>query len=221
MIELQDIKRTFGKGATQVHALRGVDLKISDGEMIAIMGPSGCGKTTLLNIVGCIDKPTSGEYFLDESDITQYSVSELSRLRNQKFGFIVQDFALIDDYTVYQNVILPIRYSKNKTEKEVKKSVFELLEKLGISDKIKEYPVNLSGGQKQRVAIARALINRPEIILADEPTGALDQKNGQEIMQLFKNINECGQTIVIVTHDLNIAKQCDRIIEMVDGVIVS
>lgn len=219
MIEVKNLKKEFGKAEAKVNALNGINLVINRGEMVAIVGPSGSGKTTLLNILGCIDKPTSGQYILNGKDIAQYTHSEMAIIRNTIFGFIIQDFALINEYTVYQNICLPIRYNKNLKESQKRTDIFTLLETLGISDKANTYPNKLSGGQKQRVAIARALINNPQIILADEPTGALDRKNSDELIMLLREINRSGKTIIIVTHDSNIASQCDRILEVEDGVI--
>lgn len=221
MIELKNVRRVFGSEDTAVNALNGVSLSIKKGKMVAIIGPSGSGKTTLMNILGCIDIPTSGQYLLDGRDVGLCSKKEMAVLRNEKFGFVIQDFALIKYYTVYQNILLPIRYSKKATSEENRDKVEKMLKRLSILDKIDEYPTKLSGGQKQRVAIARALINDPGIILADEPTGALDQKTGQEIVELFREINQLGKTVIIVTHDMNIANQCDEIIKLCDGVCVS
>lgn len=220
MIELKNICRVFGKGDAEVRALNGVSLCIPDGKMVAIIGPSGSGKTTLMNILGCIDTPTSGQYFLDGKDVSLCKGKEMAVLRNEKFGFIVQDFALIKSYTVYQNVLLPILYSKKASAGDKREKVEGLLKRLSIFDKMNTYPTTLSGGQKQRVAIARALINDPGILLADEPTGALDQKTGQEIVDLFREINRQGKTVIIVTHDMKVADQCDEIISLCDGVCV-
>ncbi len=220
MIELKEIERTFGKGEAKVQALNGVDLHIADGEMVAIVGPSGCGKTTLLNIVGCIDKPTGGTYTVDGVDVSRCTGKEQADMRNKRFGFVVQDFALIDEYTVYQNVMLPVKYNRDLSEKTMRPKALDLLKTLGIYEKRNTYPRKLSGGQKQRTAIARAIINDPNIILADEPTGALDQQNGQEIIRLFRQINRTGKTVVIVTHDMNVAGQCDRTVRMLDGRVV-
>ena len=217
MIELRDITRVFSCGKNSVHALNGVTLAIPTGKMLAVTGPSGSGKTTLMNIIGCIDRPTGGQYLLDKQDISTCNARQLARLRNETFGFVVQDFALINDYSVYQNIVLPIRYSNTHSERQRKQAVSDLVTRLGISEKLTAYPQELSGGQKQRVAIARALINDAKILLADEPTGALDQKNGQEILQLFREINSSGKTVLIETHDMNIANQCDEIIKIVDG----
>lgn len=217
MIELRNVSRVFTYGNNSIYALNDVTLSVSSGKMVAITGPSGSGKTTLMNIIGCIDRPSSGQYFLGNQDINTCDSRQLAQLRNKTFGFVVQDFALINDYTIYQNIMLPIRYCKAKTEGQKKQAVSDLAERLGIADKLTAYPPKLSGGQRQRVAIARALINDSAIVLADEPTGALDQKNGQEIMRLFREINSIGKTIIIVTHDMNIANQCDEIINIVDG----
>lgn len=220
MIKLKNIMKTYGKKDNPCHALNGIDLQIEDGDLTAITGPSGSGKSTLLNILGCLDTATSGTYMLNGSSVNDLSPKEKSILRNTQIGFVVQDFALIDKYTVYQNVLLPIQYSK-KNQKNKKETIKRMLTKLEIADKINEYPNNLSGGQKQRVAIARALINSPEIILADEPTGALDQKTGNEVMKLLKDINRQGKTVIIVTHDPKVAGQCNKNIHIIDGKIDS
>lgn len=216
LISLKDIIREYGNKDNTVHALRGVDLLINKGELIAIMGPSGSGKTTLLNILGCLDSPNSGKYFLEGVDITQAKQKELAGIRNSKFGFVVQSFALLDDYTVYENVKIPLDYNKSKV-KNKRLKIKETLKMLDMDEKINKYPTELSGGQCQRVAIARALVNNPDIILADEPTGALDKEMGEQVMNIFKEINKSGKTIIIVTHDLNIASQCNRIINIEDG----
>lgn len=220
MIDIKNITKVYGKKSNQFKALDCISLKIDKGDFIAITGPSGSGKSTLLNILGCLDKPTSGEYFIDDKPVNTLTQKEMATIRNKKFGFIVQDFALIDKYTVYQNVILPIKYN-NKNKADAKKEVNSLLTKLGILSKANEYSNNLSGGQKQRVAIARALINNPDIIFADEPTGALDQKNGLDVINLLKDINNQGKTVIIVTHDNKIAEQCNKRINIIDGKIES
>lgn len=217
LIKLHNIKKTYGKGDGIVNALNGVTLTINKGEMIAIMGTSGSGKSTLLNILGCLDERTSGDYFLNGRNITEYD--NLSLLRNKTFGFIVQYFALIDDYTVYENVLIPLEYSNIKRSLK-KEKIMQMLKNFKIEDKVNKLPRELSGGQCQRVAIARALINDPEIILADEPTGALDKKTSLEIMSVFKQLNEMGKTIIIVTHDVNIADNCKRIINLEDGIVI-
>lgn len=219
MIELKNVSRIFACGNQTTVALDGITLKIPSGKMVAVTGPSGSGKTTLLNILGCIDEPSSGHYYLNRQDVTMFSQRQRARLRNETFGFVVQDFALINDYTIFQNISLPLRYNRAIPVSQKKKDVLAIAERLGIGDKLSTYPPKLSGGQKQRVAIARALINNAAIILADEPTGALDQKNGHEIVSLFREINLNGKTVIIVTHDIGIANQCDVIIELIDGKI--
>ncbi len=214
MIELKDISKIYGKNNTKVEALKNINLEIKKGELVAIVGTSGSGKSTLLNILGCLDSATEGQYYFDGKSITEYNQKELALLRNQKFGFVMQDFALVSDYTVYQNVEIPLIYGKVKRKKEI---IENILTKLGINDKKDVLVTKLSGGQKQRVAIARALVNSPEIILADEPTGALDTATGQMVMDILTKINETGKIVIIVTHDMNIAKQCNKIFEICDG----
>lgn len=219
LISLKHIKKIYGSGDSTVSALNDVSLNIEKGAMIAVMGTSGSGKSTLLNIIGCLDRCTSGEYILNGKNIYNYSSKELANLRNKMFGFIVQYFALIDDYSVYENVVIPLEYAK-VSRKEKKERVKNLLMKLGVEDKIDKLPSQLSGGQNQRVAIARALINEPEIILADEPTGALDRKTSAEIMSILKKLNEEGKTVIVITHDEEIAKKCKQIIRIEDGKII-
>lgn len=215
LIELKNISKQYREETT---ILKGVDLCIEDGDYIALMGPSGAGKTTLMNIMGCLDRATQGEYFIDGNEISDYPEKEKARLRNEKFGFVVQDFALINEMTVYENVRLPLRYRKKRLKKE-REHIESILKSLEIEDKKEIRVCDLSGGQQQRVAIARAIVNSPEIILADEPTGALDQETGREVMEIFSKLNQQGKTIIIVTHDPNIAAKCNRIIKMVDGKI--
>lgn len=215
LIELKNISKQYREETT---ILKGVDLCIEDGDYIALMGPSGAGKTTLMNIMGCLDRATQGEYFLDGNEISDYPEKEKARLRNEKFGFVVQDFALINEMTVYENVRLPLRYRKKRLKKE-REHIESILKSLEIEDKKEIRACDLSGGQQQRVAIARAIVNSPEIILADEPTGALDQETGREVMEIFSKLNQQGKTIIIVTHDPNIAAKCNRIVKMVDGKI--
>lgn len=217
MIELMDICKTYGKKENAVQALRGVCLSIQKGESIAIMGASGCGKSTLLNILGLLDAPTSGSYFLQGKDISQMNEKTRARLRNKTFGFVVQDFALVSRMKVVENVMLPMEYTK-LSRNEKKRRANEILAELGIGSKAGTYPECLSGGQKQRVAIARALVNDAEILLCDEPTGALDTKTTEEIMTIFRRMNaEKKKTLVIVTHDPCVASYCDRVIHMSDG----
>lgn len=215
LIELKNISKQYREETT---ILKGVDLCIEDGDYIALMGPSGAGKTTLMNIMGCLDRATQGEYFLDGNEISDYPEKEKARLRNEKFGFVVQDFALINEMTVYENVRLPLRYRKKRLKKE-REHIESILKSLEIEDKKEIRVCDLSGGQQQRVAIARAIVNSPEIILADEPTGALDQETGREVMEIFSKLNQQGKTIIIVTHDPNIVAKCNRIIKIVDGKI--
>jgi len=221
-IELQKISKIFIQSQDHFYALNSISLSIEKGEMVAIMGTSGSGKTTLLNILGCVESPTDGAYLLNNQAIDKQSPSYLAQVRNRELGFVMQDFSLIDYYTVKRNVLLPLQYVKNrKLRKERESKLPDILEKLKIKQKINEPVMNLSGGQKQRVAIARALINDPEIILADEPTGSLDQRTSTEIIELLKAINqEAGKTIILVTHDPNIADYCNRIIQIEDGKIV-
>lgn len=218
MITLKNICKIYGKKENQFFALKNINLTIEKGELIAITGPSGSGKSTLLNILGCLTEQSDGDYYIDNNLVSNMSIKEKALLRNKKFGFIVQDFALINKYTVLQNVLLPVKYKKGNKSRS-KETAENLLKTLGINSKAKEYPTNLSGGQKQRVAIARALINNPDIILADEPTGALDQKTGTDVLSILKDINKQGKTVIIVTHDPKIADSCDRTINIVDGMI--
>ncbi len=218
-INFSNLTKQFGEGEAKVMALRGIDLDIKKGEMVAIMGASGSGKSTMLNVIGTLDHQTEGEYLFDGKKMNTFKNSELAKIRNRHFGFVVQHFALINDYTVYENIEIPLEYAGIKRA-ERKERIKKVLEKLEISEKVNKRPTQLSGGQCQRVAIARALVSNPEVILADEPTGALDQKTGQQVIDIFKKLNEEGKTIIIVTHDSHIAEQCGRIIKIEDGVIV-
>ena len=203
-----------------VNALKGVSIEIEKGEMVAIQGPSGCGKSTLLHILGCVDYPNKGKYILDDKEVEFGNNTKIAEIRNKKIGFVLQQYGLIGERKVYDNVVLPLIFA-NKNLKKEDKHVDALLDKLGILHLKNTTCDNLSGGERQRTAIARALINSPDIILADEPTGALDSANGQACMDLFKNLNKEGITIVMVTHDSNLASQCKRIIYLKDGVVVS
>lgn len=227
-IELKEIIKIYGTSDAETMALKGISLKINEGEMVAIMGPSGSGKTTLLNVLGCLDNRAKGDYLLKEKLVDKLAGEKLCEIRNKNIGFIFQQFALIEEYTVEENVELPLIYrnlhsnKKDKlSKKEIKARVFKLLESLGIKEHYYKNPSQLSGGQQQRVAIARALVGEPDIIIADEPTGALDQKSGQEVMKLLVDINLKGKTVIIVTHDNNIAAYCKRKIEILDGKIQS
>lgn len=216
MIELINGIKIYGKGSSRVFALNGLSLQIQKGELVALMGPSGSGKSTLLNIIGCIDQLTSGSYLLDGTDIQNFSHMRLAQLRNKRFGFVLQDFGLIDHWTVSKNVEIPISYAK-PSDKKPKERIEQVLNQLQIADKKSELAYRLSGGQKQRVAIARAIVNDPQIILADEPTGALDQKTGREVLNILQKIHQAGKTVIIVTHDPTVAGVCNRVIQIVDG----
>lgn len=219
IIELKDIRKSFFIGNKEIEVLKGINLKIFEKESIAIIGQSGSGKTTLMNIIGCMDKATSGTYLFKGKDITTFNDDELSAIRNERIGFVFQQFHLIPYINALDNVILPTIYS-NKPIDNVKQKAISLLTELGMKDRLYNKPAQLSGGQQQRVAIARALINDPEIILADEPTGALDTKTSLEIMDILTSLNEKGKTIIIITHEPEIAERCKKIIRISDGNIV-
>jgi putative ABC transport system ATP-binding protein len=214
LIIMDTIHKIYHTGEVHTHALRGVSVKIDRGDFVAIMGPSGSGKSTLMNIIGCLDTPTSGKYYLDGYEISNLSDDELAEIRNQKIGFVFQQFNLLPRTTALENILLPQIYSGKKPDPERAK---QLLKRMDLSGKENSFPNQLSGGQQQRVAIARALINNPEIILADEPTGALDTASGEEIMRIFKELNSEGVTIVLVTHERYIAEKARRIIHLRDG----
>lgn len=218
MIKLEKITKIYNAGDLEVRALDGVDLNIEDGEMLAVMGPSGSGKSTMLNILGLMDITTSGNYIVDDTKINELSNKARHVFRKEHISFVFQNFALMSRYTVFENIELPLLARKIK-KADRKKIVEHNMELVGIKELSKKYPSQISGGQQQRCAIARALAAGNDIILADEPTGALDQKTGQEIINIFKKINELGKTVIIVTHDINVANQCKRIINIVDGKI--
>ncbi len=220
MIHLQNICKEFSTETVRTLALQNIDLSISRGEFLAIMGPSGCGKSTLLNIVGTLDRPTSGSYLLNGKEIAGLSTAELTKIRKGKIGFIFQSFNLIDELTVRQNVELPLTYL-NISASERRSRVGELLERMNMSHRVNHYPRQLSGGQQQRVAIARALVTNPDIILADEPTGNLDSKNGIEVMELLTDLNAAGTTVMMVTHSDRDAAYAHRTITLFDGHITS
>lgn len=221
MIELKCVTKSYYKGTSaQINALRNVNLKINKGEMVAVIGASGSGKSTLLNIIGCLDVPDEGECYLNGKQVNNLPQGKLSEIRNKQIGFVLQDFGLMLDRTVYRNLSYPLIFNSNIKSKQFKELSKKALESVGLSSRVNSKCIELSGGQKQRVAIARAIINDPDIILADEPTGALDTKTSEEIMELFKYLNQQGKTVVIVTHDFKIAEQCDRIIKISDGSII-
>lgn len=214
--ELKNIGKIYGKGEASTEALRGIELKIEKGDFWAIIGPSGSGKSTLLNILGCIDVPTSGEYFLNGQLVNKFTNSQLSAARNETISFIFQYFALLNEYTVYENIMLPLNCRKISV-REKKQLVNYYMKRLGIEGLSKKEPTQISGGQQQRVAIARALVTKPDIILADEPTGALDRKTGEEVMKILHEINAEGKTIVVVTHDMEVAKAAKKQFYIEDG----
>jgi putative ABC transport system ATP-binding protein len=218
IIETQNLTKTFGTNGVAVHALRGIDLTVERGEFVALIGPSGSGKSTLMAILGCLDSPTSGTYALEEHRVESLSGSDLAHIRNEKIGFVFQQYNLLPKASVARNVELPMLYA-GIGKKERRERALQLLEKVGIPEKAKTLPGALSGGQRQRVAIARALANRPSLLLADEPTGALDSKTGHEVLELFTDLHRQGHTIMIVTHDLSIAALAQRQVEIHDGLI--
>lgn len=216
MIELKGIKKIYATGDIQVIALGGVDLHVGAGEFVSIMGPSGSGKSTMMNILGCLDTPTAGEYFLDGTDVSKASGNQLAIIRNQKIGFVFQGFNLLPRTTALENVELPLLYA-GVSGKERKQKAIEALESVGLGKRVHHRPKELSGGQQQRVAIARALVTNPAIILADEPTGNLDSHSSEEVMAIFQNLHAQGNTILIVTHEPDIAEYTRRIVRFRDG----
>ncbi|RKY83201.1 macrolide ABC transporter ATP-binding protein [candidate division KSB1 bacterium] len=218
LIELKKIKKIYNMGAEKVHALRGIDLEILPNEYVAIMGPSGSGKSTLMNILGCLDTPTFGTYKFKGTDVSNMNDDQLAEIRNKEIGFVFQTFNLLPRADALHNVELPLIYSGTPSSKR-KKLAEEALEKVGLKDRIHHKPNELSGGQRQKVAIARALVNKPSIILADEPTGNLDSKSGREIMQIMEQLHNMGNTIIVVTHEEHIAAYCKRVIKLFDGFI--
>lgn len=220
MLKIENLTKTYNyKKPNAFTALKDVSLEVEDGEMLAIIGKSGAGKSTLLHIIGCIDKFEKGSYTIDGTDVHSLSDNKLAKIRNEKVGIVMQDFALIDEYSVIENVMIPLNFSKKKLGKP-KELAMKALEKVGIANLAKKPVSKLSGGQKQRVAIARAIVNDPSFILADEPTGALDTKTSSEIMELFTELNKSGKTVIIITHDLTVADKCKRKVEISDGRII-
>jgi putative ABC transport system ATP-binding protein len=219
IIEIKNLRKDYHVGEVTVHALRGVDLKITEGEFVAIMGASGSGKSTMLNILGCLDKPTSGDYLLDGINVNSMNKDSIARLRNSKLGFVFQAYNLLARTTALENVELPLFYNPKVKSRDRKEAAMEALEAVGLTDRMHHMPNQLSGGQQQRVAIARSLVNNPVLILADEPTGNLDTRTSFEIMELFQDLNEKGRTIVYVTHEIDIARFATRNISFRDGKI--
>lgn len=220
LIEIQDLKKTYMLDQVEINALRGINLGIPENEYVAIMGPSGSGKSTLMNIIGCLDNATDGKYLFDGVDVTILNDKQLSAIRNKQVGFIFQSFNLLPRINALQNVELPLLYGGIE-KKERKRMATQALEKVGLKDRMLHKPSELSGGQRQRVSIARALVNNPGIILADEPTGALDSKSGEEIMAIFNQLHNEGNTIIVITHEKEIAAYCRRTIVLRDGLITS
>lgn len=219
LIKIEKINKKHFLGENTLHVLEDIDLEIKLGEFTAIIGPSGSGKSTLMNILGCLDRPTSGEYYLHGKDISNLSDDQLAEVRNKHIGFVFQSFNLLPRISAQENVALPLIYAGVETKERMQQAA-KLLERVGLGDRMHHRPNELSGGQKQRVAIARALINNPSIIMADEPTGNLDSKSSVEIMEIFKELNDSGKTVIVVTHDPEIAEQAKRIITVRDGKLI-
>ena len=220
IIKTENLTKDYETGTQVVSALKGINLSVEKGEFLSIMGPSGSGKTTLMNIIGCLDSPTNGSYYLNEKSVSRLDDDELAKIRNEEIGFVFQSFNLLARNTAFDNVMLPLKYAGISREEAFKRSN-DVLDLLGLASRSKHTPAELSGGQQQRVAIARALVNNPSILFADEPTGNLDSKTGQDVMNIFKDLNTNGQTIILITHEDSIAKQSNRIITIMDGLIKS
>jgi len=218
VVEAVDLFKTYQMGEVEVHALRGLSLKIKKGEVVAIMGPSGSGKSTLMNILGCLDRPTSGKYLLNGENVQDLEGDQLADIRNRQVGFVFQSYNLLSRSTALTNVMMPLRYRRNNGHQDIKQTAEELLVRVGLGDRVTHKPYELSGGEQQRVAIARALVNDPAIVLADEPTGNLYSKSGNEIMELLLDLNkEKGVTLIIVTHDPEVAALTQRTVRLFDG----
>lgn len=220
MIEISMLNKVYESGKdNSFHALKGASLSIKKGEFVGIIGKSGAGKSTLMHILGLIDSPTSGTYFLDGVDVSKLRNGARAKIRNEKIGIVLQDFALMEKFSVYENVSIPLMVGGKKKQTSNKIIIKKILDEIGILELTNKQVSKLSGGQKQRVAIARAMVNEPDVLLADEPTGALDEKTSREIMGVFKELNKKGTTIIIITHDMEVANMCDRVIEIKDGVV--
>ena len=220
IIKTENLTKDYETGTQVVSALKGINLSVEKGEFLSIMGPSGSGKTTLMNIIGCLDSPTNGSYYLNNKSVSKLDDDELAKIRNEEIGFVFQSFHLLARNTAFDNVMLPLKYAGVSKEEATIRSN-NVLDLVGLSSRSKHTPAELSGGQQQRVAIARALVNEPSILFADEPTGNLDSKTGQDVMKIFKDLNKNGQTIILITHEDSIAKQSNRIITIMDGLIES
>lgn len=218
VITMENINKSYSVGSEPLHVLKDISLTVKKGEYLAVLGPSGSGKSTLMNIIGCMDVLDSGSYHLDGVEVENAGEKELTDIRNQKIGFIFQKYHLISTYNVLQNIVMPL-LMRGMSLKEAQDASMDIIEMLGLKERINHKPNELSGGQQQRVAIARALVGRPTILLADEPTGALDVNSGKEVLKLFQNLNDMGNTIVMITHDLNVAKHAKRVVRIVDGEI--
>ncbi len=218
MISMTNVVKEYTTGKVTFKALKGIDLHVNRGDYIAIVGPSGSGKSTLMNLIGCLDVPTDGEYLLDDQPVKKFSANQLADVRNQKIGFVFQAFNLLPYATAYENVEVPMLFART-TGKKRRNRVLELLSRVGLADKVNNRPTEMSGGEMQRVAIARALANEPDIILADEPTGNLDSKSGSEIVKIFDELCAMGKTVIMITHDMNIAKRTQKIVKLKDGLI--
>jgi putative ABC transport system ATP-binding protein len=221
LIQLNNVRRIYKVGVEHVHALDGVDLNIGENEYVAVMGPSGSGKSTLMNLLGCLDRPTSGSYFLAGKDMSKLSGADLAGVRNERIGFVFQSFELMPRLNAFKNVEMPLVYSKSEKWHKRRDLVNGALERVGLAGRIKHKPNQMSGGEKQRVAIARAMICKPSILLADEPTGNLDSKTSDSILELFDKLHQEGQTIIMVTHEESVAEHTRRVIRMVDGKVLS
>jgi putative ABC transport system ATP-binding protein len=220
ILKIKDVSKTYQLDGVEINALKNINIEIKKGEFASIIGPSGSGKSTLMHLIGALDTPSNGKIYIDKSDISTLNEKQLAQIRNEKIGFVFQQFNLLPKTSALQNVMLPLQYSRKKNKTSRQDLAKKILEKVSLGDRLKNTPNQLSGGQQQRVAIARALINNPSIILADEPTGNLDSKTGKEIMQMFKDLNKEGNTVIIVTHDPDIANQTNRQIKIKDGEIV-